>query len=103
MVHTLVPLTKRFCRADETENPAASVEEFTLPPDKSMPHTLPTGERALRVAKWKWVDPEWKPVVNNQTDSEGWTYTDNTWKNPSAFEAFGKFTVSASINIRSNI
>jgi len=84
---------ERAAWADETENPAASIEEFQLPPDKSISHTLPTGEKALRVAKWKWIDPEWKPVINNQTDSEGWVYTDNTWKNPSAFEAFGKFTV----------
>jgi hypothetical protein len=84
---------ERAAWTDETENPAVSIEEFQLPADKSIPHTLPTGEKALRVAKWKWIDTEWKPVVNNQTDQEGWIYTDNTWKNPTAYEAFGKFTV----------
>jgi hypothetical protein len=81
-------------RADETEHPSVSIDEFVLPADKSIPHTLPTGEKAVRVAKWRWLDPEWKPVVNpNTTDAEGWTYTDNTWKNPGPFEAFGKYTV----------
>jgi len=81
-------------RADETEHPAVSIDEFNLPPDKSLPHTYPSGEKGLRVAKWKWLDPEWKPVVKpNETDSEGWIYTDNTWKNPGPTEAFGKYTV----------
>ena len=81
-------------RADETEHPTASIEEFTLPPDTSMPHTLPTGQKAVRVAKWRWLDSEWKPVVKpNETDAEGWIYTDNAWKNPGPSEAFGKYTV----------
>ena len=81
-------------RADETEHPALPIDEFVLPASKSTPHTLPTGEKALRVAKWKWIDPEWKPVVKpNETDGEGWIYTDNTWKNPGPVEAFGKYTV----------
>jgi hypothetical protein len=88
-------LQSLILRADETEHPAVSIDEFVLPADKSIPHTLPTGEKAVRVAKWRWLDPEWKPVVNpNTTDAEGWTYTDNTWKNPGPFEAFGKYTVS---------
>jgi len=81
-------------RADETEHAAVSIDDFTLPPDKAIPDTLPSGEKALRVAKWKWLDTEWKPVVKpNETDSEGWIYTDNTWKNPGPTEAFGKYTV----------
>ena len=81
-------------RADETEYPTLPMDEFQLPADKSIPHTLPTGEKSLRVAKWRWIDPEWKPVVKpNQTDAEGWIYTDNTWKNPGPSEAFGKYTV----------
>ena len=88
-------------RADETEHPALPIENFVLPPDKSIPHTLPTGEKALRVAKWRWVDPEWKPVVvPNQTDSDGWTYTDNTWKNPGPTEGFGKYTVACLLRYR---
>lgn len=48
----------------------------------------------MRVAKWKWIDQEWKPVVKpHETDAEGWVYTDNTWKNPGPVEAFGKYTV----------
>jgi hypothetical protein len=82
-----------FARADETEHAAVSIDDFTLPGEKSLPHTLPNGEKANRVARWKWLDPEWKPVVNNTTDSEGWIYTDNTWKNPGPSEAFGKYTV----------
>jgi len=71
-----------------------SKDQFTLPPDKSIPHTLPTGEIALRVARWRWVDADWKPVIKpNETDAEGWIYTDNTWKNPGPTEAFGKYTV----------
>lgn len=69
-------------------------DQFTLPPDKSIPHTLPTGENALRVARWRWVDADWKQVIKpNETDAEGWIYTDNTWKNPGPTEAFGKYTV----------
>jgi Integral peroxisomal membrane peroxin len=61
-----------------------------------MPHTLPNGQPALRVAKWRWIDPEWKPVVKlKETDAEGWIYTDNTWKNPGPQEAFGKYTVTS--------
>ena len=76
-----------------------SKDQFTLPPDKSIPHTLPTGENALRVARWRWVDADWKPVIKpNETDAEGWIYTDNTWKNPGPTEAFGKYTVQRSWN-----
>lgn len=71
-----------------------SKEEFSLPADKSIPHTLPTGENALRVARWRWVDADWVPEIRaNDTDAEGWVYTDNTWKNPGPTEAFGKYTV----------
>ena len=81
-------------RADETEHPSVSTDEFILPADKSTPHTLPTGEKALRVAKWKWIDTQWKPIIiPNETDADGWMYTDNTWKNPGPQEAFGKYTV----------
>ena len=52
------------------------------------------------MARWKWIDPEWKPVVKpNETDSEGWIYTDNTWKNPGPTEAFGKYTVPIPISL----
>ena len=85
-------------RADETEHAASSIDDFTLPPDKSIPYTLPTGEKALRVGRWKWLDTEWKPVVKpNETDPEGWIYTDNTWKNPGPSEGFGKYTVLFSL------
>ena len=81
-------------RTDETEHPAMSKDEFTLPPDKSIQHTLPTGENALRVARWRWVDADWKPEIKpHETDAEGWIYTDNTWKNPGPTDAFGKYTV----------
>jgi hypothetical protein len=80
-------------RTDETENPAVPKDEFTLPADKSIPHTLPTGENALRVARWRWVDADWKAEINNSTDPEGWVYSDNSWKNPGPTEAFGKYTV----------
>ena len=93
---TALQVHTKSCRADETERPSSSIEEYTLPPDKSMPHTLPNGDPALRVAKWRWLDPEWKPVVKpNETDAEGWIYTDNTWKNPGPQEAFGKYTVTS--------
>jgi hypothetical protein len=83
-----------WCRADETEHTAVSIDDYALPEPKSLPHVLPTGEKAHRVARWKWLDPEWKPVViPNQTDADGWIYTDNTWKNPGPGEAFGKYTV----------
>ena len=85
---------ERSAWTDETERPSTSTEEYTLPADKPMPHTLPNGEPALRVAKWRWIDPEWKPVIKpNETDAEGWIYTDNMWKNPGPQEAFGKYTV----------
>jgi Integral peroxisomal membrane peroxin len=81
-------------RTDETEHPAMPKDEFTLPTDMSIPHTLPTGENALRVARWRWVDADWKTEIKaNETDAEGWVYTDNTWKNPGPAEAFGKYTV----------
>jgi Integral peroxisomal membrane peroxin len=81
-------------RADETEREALPIEDFKLPVDQSIPETLSSGEQALRLAKWKWIDTDWKPVIiPNETDDEGWIYTDNTWKNPGPNEAFGKYTV----------
>jgi Integral peroxisomal membrane peroxin len=81
-------------RADETEREAASIDDFTLPTDQSIPQTLANGEQALRISKWKWIDPSWKPIIiPNQTDEEGWIYTDNAWKNPGPSEAFGRYTV----------
>jgi Integral peroxisomal membrane peroxin len=86
-------LRSLIVRTDETENAALPKDEFTLPADKSSPHTLPTGENALRVSRWRWVDTDWKAQINNSTDPEGWVYSDNSWKNPGPTEAFGKYTV----------
>jgi len=77
------------------ERESMSTDDFVLPADQSNPQTLSNGEQALRIAKWKWIDPEWKAVIiPNETDEEGWVYTDNTWRNPGPSEAFGKYTVS---------
>ena len=90
-------------RTDETEHATVPKDEFTLPADKSMPHTLPTGENALRVARWRWVDADWKPEINNATDAEGWIYSDNSWRNPGPSEAFGKYTVHLPLFKPSNL
>lgn len=62
-------------------------EAYGLPEPRTI---VEDGE--TRTISWRWVDDAWRVERDDGRDADGWIFTDNAWRYPSAKEEYGKYT-----------